>query len=171
MFTKLKIRVKFFLNDLRFLKILFSPFRPFGLNFYAGRIAIGTPYFYPRRAVKDKDNPGWLKFVPRKVGFDFVSLGWKTKWSDTDFRFEWGPLLSFVFFGYQIVVRTKVNDPDQYWEAWLYYEYATDKTKSRRERIAQCRKEFPQTWTTHHGDDTKVTVDHYNLILKPKYLK
>ena len=37
--------------------------------------------------------------VPRKIGFDFVGLGWKTKWSSKDIRFEWSPLISFVFFG------------------------------------------------------------------------
>ena len=77
-----------------FLRVLFSPFKPFKLNWYCGRIAIGTPYFYPRRWVKGKP-------VPKKIGFDSVRLGWKTKWRDDDYRFEWAPIWSFVFFKWQ----------------------------------------------------------------------
>ncbi|MEY3375488.1 MAG: hypothetical protein RLZZ497_836, partial [Pseudomonadota bacterium] len=36
--------------------------------------AIGTPYFYPRRSVKDPTNPTRLKFVDKKIGFDFEAL-------------------------------------------------------------------------------------------------
>ena len=85
--------------------------------------------------------------VQTKVGFDSCSLGWKTKWTDTDFRFEHGPMLTFVFFGYQIAAMPKPpTDPNPYWEIWLCYEYATDKTKSKRERIKQCREIMPQNW-------------------------
>jgi len=86
------------MNQLTFLKILFSPFKPFKLDWYTGKISKGVPYFYPRKWVVDKEKPGYLKAIPRKIGFDFCSLGWKTKWSDDDFRFEYCPRLSFVFF-------------------------------------------------------------------------
>ena len=109
--------------------------------------------------------------VPLKVGFSYCGLGWKIKWSSTDFRYEWGPVLSFVFFGYQIAAMVGYKDASHYWEAWLYYEYATDKTKSNRERIEQCRKEFNQTWTRHISGANSVTIDYYQLILKSKYLK
>ena len=111
--------------------------------------------------------------VPLKVGFSYCGLGWKTKWTNTDFRYEWPPVFSFVFFGYQIALTIGYEDAfacSHYWEAWLYYDRETDKTKSKRERIAQCRKEFPQTWSIHKGD-TKETIDYYERILKPKYLK
>ena len=186
------MKLKYLKEDLRFLKALWSPFKPFGLKLYAGKIAVGTPYFFPRKWInvtykeaieaateeKKKDyykKPfnEWLeickkrkKAVPRKFGFDFVRLGWKTKWSEDDYRFEWTPRLSFVFFKWQIVVMVKAPEQDQYWEAWLYYEYATDKTKSKRERIEQCRKEHNQTWTVAGGE-----IDYYEFILKPKYLK
>jgi hypothetical protein len=60
-----------------------------------------------------------------------------------------------------------------YWECWLCYEYSTDKTKSKKERIAECRKLLPQIWTTRSKDDgTSIEeTDYYNIILKPKYLK
>jgi hypothetical protein len=108
----------------------------------------------------------YSKAVPIKVGFDWCSLGWKTKWSDTDFRHEWNPVFTFVFFGYQIALTIYSPHRSHYWEAWLYYEYATDKTKSKRERIEQCRKEHNQTWTVSGGE-----IDYYEHILKPKYLK
>ena len=109
--------------------------------------------------------------VPIKVGFDSCSLGWKTKWTDTDFRFEHGPMLTFVFFGYQIVVMPEPpTDPNPYWEIWLCYEYVTDKTKSKRERIAECRKIMPQKWiSSKNGVETK--IDYYEQVIKSKYLK
>ena len=170
-------KLKYIIEDLRFFKVLFSPFKPFGLKFYAGKTAIGTPYFFPRRAVKDKDKPGYLKFVPKKIGFDFVRLGYKTKWSDTDYRFEWTPLLSFVFFGYQIAITVSAPEQDHYWEAWLYYEKQTDPCLPKWQRIRQCREKFPITWTKYYKSKTdwktesKETIDYYTKILKPKYLK
>lgn len=102
----------------------------------------------------------------KQLGFDFVGLGWKTKWSAEDIRFEWSPIWSFVFFGYQIAVIWDAPEQDHYWECWLYYELYTDKTKSKAERIAQCREKFPQIWS---NNETK--IDYYNLILRKKYLQ
>lgn len=200
--------LKYKLKELRYWKILFSPFRPFRIRFYIGKTAIGVPYFLPRKWVKatpelahkatlehikseerfNELNPKYARkaqpyekiyqdkmrykyAVPLKVGFSSCGLGWKTKWTDKDYRYEWGPVLSFVFFGYQIAVMIGHKHASHYWEAWLYYEYQTDKTKSRKERIAECRRDFPQTWTTHHGDGSRETIDYYNRILKSKYLK
>ena len=112
-----------------------------------------------------EEKKNYLYAVPRKIGFDFVDLGWKTKWSETDYRFEWAPLLSFVFFGYQIAVTIVAPEAHHYWEAWLYYENNTDKTKSQRERIEQCRKEFPLTYIQN---STNEKIDYYEFILKNK---
>lgn len=161
----LRNRIKYFIKDLEFLKAYRSPFKPLKLNFYCGKIALGTPYFYPRRWVKDSNKPGYLKAIPRKFGFDFVSLGWKTKYDD--YRFEWSPMISFVFFKWQIAVTFVAPHLDHYWESWLYYTRKTEGTTA--ERIAQCRKEAPQTWTSHHADGTQETIDYYNLILKDKW--
>jgi hypothetical protein len=150
------------MNKLTFVKALWSPFKPFKLKWYCGKIAIGTPYFYPRRWINNIP-------VPKKIGFDFVGLGWKTKWTCTDYRFEWSPRISFVFFGYQIAVIVNALHDSSYWESWLYYERNTDKSKSKKERIEQCKLEFPQTWTTYNKD-TKQLIDYYKLILKNKYL-
>lgn len=112
-----------------------------------------------------EEKKNYLYAVPKKIGFDFVGLGWKTKWSETDYRFEWAPLFSFVFFGYQLAIMVYTEHQDQYWEAWLYYENNTDKTKSQRERIEQCRKEFPLTYIQN---STNEKIDYYEFILKNK---
>ena len=154
-----------------FLKALNSPFKPFKLKWYCGKIAIGTPYFFPRRWVNNPDKPGYQMPVSKKVGFDFVGLGWKTKWTNTDYRFEWAPLISFVFFKWQVAVMFIAPEQDHYWEAWLYYYYDTDKSKSKAERMAQCRKEFPMIWKTSNlSKQTSETIDYYTKVLKKKYL-
>ena len=166
------MKLKYRLERLRWWKVLFSPLKPFTIKWYVGKLALGTPYFYPRKAVKSKTKPGYLEFKPLIVGFDSCSLGWKTKWTDTDFRFEHGPMLTFVFFGYQIAVTPKppTDWPNPYWEIWLCYEYATDKTKSKRERIKQCREIMPQKWvSSKNGVETR--IDYYEQVVKPKYLK
>ena len=201
------MNLKYTLQSLRWVKALFSPFKPFTIKFYAGKTQIGMPYFLPRKWVdatprlatkaaleyieKEKRynelNPNSAHkiksfeeifqekmkcsfAVPLKVGFSYCSLGWKTKWTSTDFRHEWNPILSFVFFGYQIAAIVSQKDSSHYWEAWLYYEYATDKTKSKRERVAQCRKEHNQTWTSYKQGEEPVTTDYYTKILRSKYL-
>lgn len=202
-------KLKYVIQDLRWLKVLNSPFKPFNIRWYVGKTQIGTPYFLPRKWVKatpklateaalktiaaakmwNEQNPdSTFKHtvksfeevyeekmrnsfpVPLKVGFSYCGLGWKTKWTNTDFRYEWAPVLSFVFFGYQIAVMAIQKDDSHYWESWLYYEYATDKIKSKRERIEQCRKEAPQTWKRSSQGKEEV-IDYYQHILKTKYLK
>jgi hypothetical protein len=67
------------MNKFEFLKIINSPFKLPRVKLYVGKIAVGTPYFLPRRAIKDPDKPGWLKFVPKKIGFDFVAAWLENK--------------------------------------------------------------------------------------------
>lgn len=155
-------------RKLFFLKALFSPFKPFRLKFYAGETRIGVPYFYPRVWKKSKDDPKKQIPVPRVIGFDLCGLGWKRKWTDTDYRFEWNPVLSFVFFKWQLAVTVIVDNPDEYWTAFLYYEKNTDKTKSKIERINQCKKDFPlihRVWS----DGKDEIVNYYESILRNKY--
>ena len=183
-----------------FFKALFSPFKPFKLKWHIGKIALGTPYFFPRRwryltkeEAKESVNERLEKLrengkeatvamykefyesakrskrgVPKKIGFDFVSLGWK--WKYDDIRFEWSPMWSFVFFKWQIAVVFVAPHLSHYWESWLYYELETDKSKSKKERIAECREKAAQTWTAHQTGKDPVTTDYYDLILRTKYL-
>ena len=167
-------KLRYVLNDFRWIKAMFSPFKPLTIKWYVGKTRVGVPYFFPRKTVKSKTKPGYLEFKPLTVGFSYCSLGWKTKWTSSDFRYEWPPIFSFVFFGYQIAASIGPKDRStvsQYWESWLYYEYETNKTKSKRERIEQCREKAPQTWRRLSKDGNDEVTDYYERILKPKYLK
>ena len=42
-------KIKYFLKQFIFLKALNSPFKPFKLKWYIGKVAIGVPYFLPRK--------------------------------------------------------------------------------------------------------------------------
>jgi hypothetical protein len=152
------------MKKFEYLRVYNSPFKPPKIKLYYGKVAIGTPYFLPRKWVKN--GKGYLTAVPRKIGFDFVGLGWKTKYDD--YRFEWSPLISFVFFKWQIAVTFVAPELDHYWESWLYYTRETKGTT--KQRIAQCRKEAPQIWTTTKSDGTRITINYYNKILKTKWL-
>lgn len=147
-----------------FLKSLWSPFKPFRLRFYFGDVIHGTPILLPRKWVKSgEDN---YTSVPKKIGIDFVDLGWKIKWSSTDFRFEWGPLISIVFFKYQFCIFFEVPEMSHYWEAWLYYENMT--SGSQQERIKKCIFDFPLVYRmSKNGKTTR--VNYYHSILKNKY--
>lgn len=116
-----------------------------------------------------KEKSRYLFNVPKKIGFDFVRLGWKTKWSDIDYRFEWSPVFSFVFFKWQIAITFLAPESDRYWEGWLYYSRNTDKTKTTAERIKQARKEFPSMWI-RYKDGEQINVCWWDLILKDKWL-
>jgi len=190
------------MKALTFLKAINSPFKPFKLKWYMGKVAIGTPYFYPRKWIEatpklakkatleyikkeeeyNKRNPESTRkiksyeeiynerlrysyAIPKKIGFDFIGLGWKTKWKDIDYRFESAPIWSFVFFKWQIAITFIAPEQDHYWTAWLYYERNTDKTKSKAERIEQCKKEYPMVWSVYTKEGTE-KVDYYTKILK-----
>jgi hypothetical protein len=196
------------MTKFEFLKAFNSPFKRPRIKWYFGKVAIGTPYFFPRRWVKptqqmlidaaQKDiverqrwNEANEKYgntpktiptieelceqkknhkfpIPKKIGFDFVGLGWKTKWTDTDYRFEWSPLWSFVFFKWQIAVSFNVPHPEHYWVCWLTYENNTDKTLPVEERIKIAKEINPEiwTWTSSRGEDKKETICYWDKVLK-----
>lgn len=107
--------------------------------------------------------------IPLKIGFSFCGLGFKTKWSSTDFRHEYNPVWSFVAFGYQIALIFRPEHDSHYWESYLYYENVTDKNKTVEERIKQARKDFPNIWKTYSNGET-TTVNYWTKILKEKYV-
>ena len=163
------------------MRIYNSPFKPIIPKLYIGKVAIGTPYFFPRVWVKatperahkatkqhiereeayNKLNPKYARKikpyneifedkmngsypVPKKIGFNFVPLGWKTKYDS--YRHEWNPMWSFVFFKWQIALMFTPKHDMHYWECWLYYTRETDKTKSTEERIKEAKKEYCCVW-------------------------
>jgi hypothetical protein len=159
------------MNKFKFLKVFNSPFKRPNLKWYFGEVAIGTPYFLPRKWVDKPDKPSYQKAVPKKIGFDFVGLGYKTKWSDTDYRFEWGPLISFVFFKWQIAVMLKVPHPEHYWVCWLTYENDTDNDLLDTSTRIKIAKEInPEVWTSSKGDGKKETICYWDKVLKDKWL-
>jgi hypothetical protein len=158
------------MNNFEFLKVYDSPFKRPKLSLYIGKVAIGTPYFFPRKWITNPKKPNYEMAIPKKIGFDFVGLGYKLKWDDTDYRFEWSPVWSLVFFKWQIAIIFNTPETSNYWESWLYYQKNTDTTKSKLERIQQCMKEFSLTYTVSSNGD-KQTIDYYTKVLKPKYLK
>lgn len=195
---KIKQKIKDWKYNLKdkfgFLKVYFSPFKFFLPKLYIGELALGVPYFYPRKWKKftKKDiiesateainndklvkrtfedwcehYKGYLKPIDKKIGFDFVGLGYKYKYDQI--RHEWNPIWSFVFFKWQIALSFIPKNYDHYWESYVYYERHTDKNKTKRERIEQCRKEAPQIWISYHKGEEKETIDYYDLILKKKY--
>ena len=174
-----------------------SPFKTLKLKWYFGKVAKPVPYFLPRKWVKYtyedalektrehlKKHPqssklipfdklvdsykNYSKAIPRKIGFDFIELGWKTKYNS--YRFEFSPIWSFVCFGYQIAVTFVAPHLDRYWECFLYYSRDTDKSKSRKERIKQARIEFPCRWITY-TNGVEENICYWDLILRDKYLK
>lgn len=138
------------------IKILFSPFKFPKIKVYTGKIRVATPYFYPRVFVKVKgyDNNNTAIGVPKRFGFDIVNLGYKTKWSDDDFRYEYPPIISFVFLKWQIAFT--FFDSDCYWETWLHYENLENKKMSKIERINTCCD--------------IMNLENKSIILKRKYI-
>ena len=121
--------------------------------------------------IKNHTKPIPIKYF----GFDYTTLGWKTRWDD--YRFEWSPSISIIIFGKQLfitIIPKMGKTPedtrimvDFYWEAYLTYKYRTDKTKSKHERLEQTMKEYSCTW----GNKEMGYMDYYPLILKDKYIK
>lgn len=146
-----------------FLKIYSSPFKRPKIDFYIGKVAIGTPYFYPRNWVKVD---GGRIPVPKKIGFDFVPLRWK--WKYNNIRFETAPIWSFVFFKWQIALTFNSEHDMHYWECWLYYDKQTDKNKSTVERIKQAKEKYPCIWTSSK-DGVETKTCYWDYILKNKY--
>jgi hypothetical protein len=201
------MKLKYFLQKFNWMKVYFSPFKPPMLKLYIGKVAIGTPYFYPRVWVKGNHkliHEGVLRrmdetksfnqrnqeykrkeksydelyeemktysfAVPKKIGFDFVDLGWKTKWEPTDYRFEWSPVWSFVFFKWQIAITFVPIEPHHYWECWLYYSRETKHiAKTTEGRLAIARKKFPCVWVSRK-DGVETKTCYWDVILKKKYL-
>lgn len=145
---------------LKWLSIIGSPFKFPEVKFYFGKIRVGTPFMLPRRWVKNPDT-GNLKAVPSWwFKLDIVSLGYKTKWTSSDYRCEWDPALSIVFLGMQFVIRFHLDT--RIWESWLIYENCTEGVPINR--LRKCRKLNPNVWTRDG-----VKTDYFLKGLKKKY--
>ena len=165
------------MNKLNFLKVYNSPFKFFLPKLYIGRTAIGVPYFLPRvwKTIpsKEQSDPTDRRVRisrPKKIGFDFTGLGYKLKWSETDFRFEWSPVWSFVFFGYQVALTFVPPHLCDYWALWYIYEHHTNPYTTRKARIAEAKKIEPSNHTVwNQGGESEYCG--WDLVLKKRYLK
>lgn len=174
-----------------YLQTFNSPFKRLKFKWYFGKTLIGVPYFLPRRWVKytmgdavvsakksmanesltQKSFKEWVKYyenyskpVPIKFGFSSCELGWKTKWRNDDYRFEYPPIYSFVVFGYQIVLTLVAPYSSNYWESFLAYKFNTDTKHSKKNRIKECVKNYPQNWVCN-GEK----INYWELILKQQF--
>jgi len=121
-------------------KAMFSPFRRLTLKVYAGRLAVGMPYFYPRKLVYVSEaeaieiaNEQCDKYDAKDIGYDYA-------------------------------------DELQKARSWLYYNYNTDVTKTPKERIAETRKERTGMVTSYQKGKDPVTSCIWDSILKSRYL-
>lgn len=153
MFSKIVNQISYKFNWVRIYK---SPFKPPRIIFYLGRVRVGFPYFFPRRLNKDR------KFVRKKIGFSACGLGYKTKWTETDYRHEWNPCYGFVFFNFQIAVTFHLHTC--IWESWLLYNHFRNLGMSKEDSLASAREINPNVWTSDG-----VKTDYFLKGLKKKY--
>lgn len=109
------------------------------------------PVIYLNRSYTKKIQlPIWLRFD--KFSFD---VGWKTKYDE--YRYEWPPQFTLVFFGRSISFwlrspRTPHSDhwyDDAYWESILYY---TDPNYGKRS-VASTAKIMNYSYWTEYSDE------------------
>ena len=150
------------IEALEFLKVYNTPFKFVKPKLYIGNVAIGTPYFLPRKWVKSKTKKGYLEPKPKKIGFDFVGMGWKTKFGQ--YRFEWAPIWSFVFFKWQIAIMFQAPEELHFWECYLYYINEANKD------LDKAIEEFPCVWIKYTNGE-KVEINYWKLILKNRYAR
>ena len=160
---KIKLGYKF-----EWLKVYFSPFKFFLPKLFFGKTKIGVPYFLPRNMKLNKETR-YYEFSEKKVGFSFCGLGWKTKWTSTDYIFEYQPVWSLVFFGYQIALVFNAPEPYHYWTCWLYYNRNTDKNKTTKERLVQAKEGFPCKWRNYSNGEAKL-ICYWDVVVKDKYI-
>jgi hypothetical protein len=142
-----------------------SIFKRPSIGFYFGWIRLGTPYFYPRKWVKaDSGSKGiYVKWLWLQT----VNLGWKTKWSSEDIRFEWNPAIHFIFLYTQTVIFLKHAEPDYYWCALILYAKTNG---SHEEKVAAVKKQFSFRYITWK-DGVESKRDTKKEIFTDKFLK
>ena len=135
------------------ISLYLSPFVRPTIRFYIGRKAMGVPFYYPRK----------------KVSLDYSWITFKTKWSETDYRFERPPFISLVFYNFQMYLWLDNNNAFEYFQAWLYYYNDTDHDDTVERRLKDTIKNFPLTYIRYGAGDTREKIDYYELILKKKW--
>ena len=151
-----------------YLQFLFSPFKNLKLYWSFGNITHGHPYFYPRRWNK-KGKPVYIQYF----GYGKNGLGYKTKWYNTDFRFEYSPSFSIVFLKKQLFVCLITQNNEilhVFWETFLLYKYYKRKYPKKK-AFLKTIKDNSNIYHIYHKGGTKEKVCYYPTILKKKWLK
>lgn len=155
---------------LKLLKEVFigNPLIPPSIKFYFGKIKQGTPYFLPRKWVKKKGKENLYPQPTKWFNFQIINLGYKLKWDEWDYRFEWSPMISIVFCKLQFCIWIVPKYRDSYWECWLAYKKVKklNPEHSKLECIYIARKKLPQIWSDVKGNKK----NYWKLILKKKYV-
>lgn len=136
---------------MNFLKVYMTPLQRPKIKLYIGRRRVGTPIFYPRK----------------RIAFKKWDLGYKTKWTSDDYRFEWNPGFSFVFFDFQIAVAFTHDHPSHYWEGFLYYYFDTEGTVE--DRLKWAIDGFPMIYKVSGKDGRKVFT-YWDKIVRKRYV-
>ena len=140
----------------------FSPFKNLKIYCRFGNIEHGHPYFFPRKWVNNK------AVYYKWLGFGSNKLGWKTKWSDDDYRYEWSPSFSFVILKKQLFFILNPKDLETgyaYWETLLYY------INCKKNSFFNTVKYKSNNYTEYKKGGEKTRGNYYYSILKKKWLK
>jgi hypothetical protein len=135
------------------INLYLSPFVRPTIRLHIGRKRFGVPFYYPRK----------------KVSLDYHWIFFKTKWSNTDYRFERPPFISLVFYNFQIYLWLTNENDHEYFQAWLYYTNDTDHDDTTENRLKDAINNFPLTYIVHGPGDTRRKVNYYEFILKNKW--
>lgn len=119
----------------------------------------------------------WAKIIPARLNlpiwFAFHIFNrdvvWKTKWTNYDFRYEFPPQFTIVFFGLSLSFwlypecESETDSPYHYWESLLTYIYGK-RAGDLLQTVIDCGK-----WTqSKNNKDTEFFALSKNYI-KPKY--
>lgn len=157
MFSKIVNQISYKFNWVRVYK---SPFKPPRIKFYLGKVRVGFPYFLPRRLNKNRN------FVKKKIGFSACGLGYKTKWTPSDYRFEWQPCYGFVFYKLQFCIWF-IKDPQE-WESWLLYRHFRRRGLSNLDALVKTRETNPNVWVSYK-DGAQEKTDWFLKSLKNRF--
>ena len=79
---KLKTKLYYFFKDFEWMKVYFSPFKFFLPRLYMGKVAIGTPVFYPRKWVKatpERAHKAVLDYIAREESYNKMNPDYARK--------------------------------------------------------------------------------------------
>lgn len=119
----------------------------------------------------------WAKIIPARLNLPIWlafhvfnrDVTFKTKWTICDFRYEFPPQFTIVFFGLSLSFwlypecKSETDSPDHYWESLLIYLYG-ERAGDLLQTIIDCGK-----WIqSKNNKDTEFFALSKNYI-KPKY--